>query len=161
MLWHQAGGLGARVTFELLLIKGWCSQVSSSEQDLVTQVGEITPLSQLTLKQQSCWPFPANSCRQMSEDKWALWPAQFSQRKEKQGELSMQLLPSSIDVCATRILMFLHAWIRHFGNFLPSIENFGLRGSCCKQWESSSLTTCGSKPPAFDNLLRSWGAQRG
>lgn len=31
-------GLGSGVTFELLLlIKGWCSQVSGSEEDLVTR----------------------------------------------------------------------------------------------------------------------------
>lgn len=37
MLWHQARGPGGGVTFELLLIKDQCSQVSDYEEDLVAR----------------------------------------------------------------------------------------------------------------------------
>lgn len=34
----ELGGRGGRVTFELLLITGWRSQVSGSKQDLLTRL---------------------------------------------------------------------------------------------------------------------------
>lgn len=89
MLWHWARGLGSRVTFELLLIKGWCSQVSGSEQDLVTQAqrwNHAAPQQQTSKQKNTAdlslkWP-KAKKISELSDC------AQLTQRKVMSGELS-------------------------------------------------------------------------
>lgn len=89
MLWHRAQGLGGRVTFELLLIKGWCSQVSGSEQDLVTRAQRwnlpILPANVKAAKHS--WPHPQmakGKCQKIDELRDC---ALLTQRKVMAGEL--------------------------------------------------------------------------
>lgn len=98
-------GLDGWDAFELLLIKGWCSQVSSSEQDLVTRAhrGEITLLSQPASKQQSTadlYPkWLKGKCQKTSELRDC---ARLPQRKKKKltaGELSSKFVQSLLKHC--------------------------------------------------------------
>lgn len=126
-------------------LRAGVSQVSGSEQDLVTQAqGVKSPHSEAA---KHCRPLPRNGRRQMSEDKWAL---RLRSAHLKSG--------CQLNFNKGRLNRSLKAW--NTSAYSSSrMQSQTVRSEVCIT--SHSATACGSKPPAAGNLLRNWRGSEG
>lgn len=129
-------------------LRAGVSQVSGSEQDLVTQTrGVKSPHSEAAKQKKHRRPLPRNGQRRMSEDKWAL-------------RLHLAHLKSGCQVNfhKGRLNRSLKAWNT---SAYPSSRTQSQTVRSEVHITSHSATACGSKPPAAGNLLRNWRGSKG